>query len=168
MWASSVSGCVAHRHLYPTPPARNRCRWHRLETLSGLDLTADQAFEVARAVERLDVAEAADRAAVYEEVGHRLPVGAVGELLEGDARRAVGRVDDVDEVAPARQEAPGTPAAEGASPDVENHLSLLRFHRLTSSRHQVRAWSQERGCGASRNCMIFAVTWVLLAAGNAR
>ena len=52
---------------------------------SALDRAPHQAFEVPRAVEGLDVAEAAHGAVVDEDVRHRLPVGAVRELLERDA-----------------------------------------------------------------------------------
>jgi hypothetical protein len=48
----------------------------------GLDLAPHQTFEVARAVEALDVGEAANRALIDEYIGDGLTVRAQRELLE--------------------------------------------------------------------------------------
>ena len=55
----------------------------------GLDLAPHQTSEVARAVEAVDVCEAAYRALVHEDIGNGLPVHAPRELLERDAPSVV-------------------------------------------------------------------------------
>ena len=92
-----------------------------------LDLAPHKTFELARAVEDSDVGEAAYRALVDEDIGDNLPVHAPPELLERDTRRVVGRVDDLEVAALPREEPSGAPRTQGASPNVENYLSLLHL-----------------------------------------
>src|SRR5688572_5814885 len=126
--------------MYPTVSARNP---RPAPLLRGLDLAPHQALEDARVVEGLDGTEASDRAVVDEDVGYRLAVGALPELLERRAcRRAVRHFDDLDTILPAREEASGAPAAQGSLADVKDHSPLLLIGSSLLSLSRAQEWSQ--------------------------
>jgi hypothetical protein len=105
----------------PQPPSLNedvsdKPRWAQVRgKWGGLDLAPHQAFEVALSVEALDVGKATDRALVDEDIRDGLPVHTTRELLKRDARRAAGRVDNLEAVASPREEPSGASNARSVS-----------------------------------------------------
>ena len=77
----------------------------------GLNLTPYYVFEDARALNGPDRGKAADRTVVNKEVRHRLPVCAQPKVLGYAQQTVVGRLNDLEMVAPACQEAFCAPAA---------------------------------------------------------
>ena len=93
-----------------------------------LHLAPHQDLEGTRAVEGPDVAKATYRAVVNEDVRqHYLVVENLCELHKQSTRAVVSCVDDLDIVAPSREEASCSPASPGPPANVERHLPLIHL-----------------------------------------